>query len=855
MSYTKSSTEVLSTSKGHVVAVAFFLLAVIFFEYRGGENAIDGWALDYEFSLLRKISAQDNDPGVAVVVVDEESLARSRLPLAVWHKNYGLIMQWLATLKPRVVGLDIVFPSHGYEPQFPNTDSVLLHGLYMLNEAGAKVVLAHSLDADNYPRPIYGPYLAMADVGSDVLIPDEDRIIRRHTEELGNNTVIPTFAGQIVRAAGSKYQPGMLNYRIKQNITYIPAYKLLHATKERQKIGSNLKGKIIIIGSALTDHDRLPQPFALHPKFLSERQPGVVLQANFVSNMLSNTMVKPVSKWVQTGIIITAVLVWWYSWRFSYAILALVGFLAIHMAGSMLGLYFGWYWPVVPVFIAAIGAFSLRLLYVFYQGKRELLIERSRIEAQRDFVYAISHDLETPVAGILASVGLIKTSTLSPSVERYLDYLVRSATVLKKEVKALLSLSRIEEGKYIPSLKRFDLFETVNEIYLALSPLAKQKGIGVSLSVSAEVYPFRIGAHTDLGRIVQNLLSNAIKYSDAGKIRIRLYPGKNRRRVRVELKDDGRGIPKGQEAQIFQKFEQLSRDNPGSGLGMNIVLKLVKLLDGEIGINSEENRGTTIWVEVPLELDDESREKFASLPTAIINKTHKEEFRPLFEQAGLAWNYTSLQTDGKTIRVIREEDLKNDEELLPFILLKKTEPPSWEKCVWTFGKGGVVGVNSPPQCLRRLFYLASLDQGANLDEKTENDIGIGKTGETRRGRRILLADDDEILCTVFCEILNNAGYEVIVAENGDKALQYARESEVDIIILDQHMPILEGSEVAQILRREGWVTDATPIFLMTAESNIMRMKRVDEGVRIIPKTTPPSDLLEMLDVEISARNR
>lgn len=850
--------KLISPPIGYIFTIVVFLLIIGVSQYHGVFDTTDTWFLDREFAVLRATSTQERNPMIAVIIIDEDSLAHSQAPLAIWHQYYGTMLQWLATLQPQVVGLDVVLPHRGYERQFPETDSALMRGLYSLKKTGTSIVLAHSIDGKQQLRPVYGPYLAMADpkygVGSDVLIPDNDRVVRRHTEAFGYDGSIPTFAGQIVRAAGGDYKPGILNYRIKQNITYISASKLISKPEERQNLTAKLKGKIIIIGSALTDHDRIPQPFALNSDYPANRQPGVVIQAHFVANMLSKVMVQALPKGVQLGLIVTAIGMWWYSQTVTRAIFVLGLFILIHSVLSMLGLYLGWYWPIASILIAATGVCGMRLFNTFYLSKKTLLIEQTRVDAQREFVYAISHDLKTPVAVMLASADLIRCSESRSEMQRHVDYLTRSATVLKKEVNELLALSRIEEGKYSPASRPFDIFEVIVEVYSSLLPLARQKGITTSLSISANINPFRIGAQTDLSRIVQNLFSNAIKYSDKGKIRLRVYPGVHHRYVHIEIKDDGMGIPKNKVEHIFDKFERFTTNKSGSGLGMNIVWKLVKLLRGEIGINTEKGKGTTVWVEIPFDDDSAGDHQFIDLPEVIILDKNKDLFAPILEKADVQWQKRAsyppkMAVPEHAVWLLQEEDRINNTRH-PVIRIRNADSPAWENGVWVFDQGAVITPQNSPQHIRLLLYLAKLEQATH-----QNSHPIVET-TTKEGRdpenqlRLLLADDDELIRIVFSEILNNAGYEVIVAKDGDKALQCAQEIEMDVVILDQHMPVLRGDEVAQMLRQRRWIAESVPVFLMTAEPEPARISGETGVITIISKTIPPEDLLALLAEQI-----
>jgi CHASE2 domain-containing sensor protein len=288
-------------------------MAVI--DHYGVFEVADGWILDSQFSLLRAARPEVADSRVAVIAVDEATLKASKTPMALWHQQYGQLFEWLATVRPQAIGFDIVLPERGYEQRFPGTDQSLMRGLQALRSAGIPVIVAHSIDEHRKPRPIYAPFLSFVDpqygIGSDVLIPDADHVVRRHTEALGlEGGPVPTFAGQVVRAVRGRYTQGLLNYRIIQDIPIISAQILFKDSPERQKLQETLKDKVVIIGSMLSDTDRLVLPLPLLQTDPPSRQPGVIVQANIVSALLNQSLVRESTGWPAILLLATTILLW-----------------------------------------------------------------------------------------------------------------------------------------------------------------------------------------------------------------------------------------------------------------------------------------------------------------------------------------------------------------------------------------------------------------------------------------------------------------------------------------------------------------------------------------------------------------
>jgi two-component system phosphate regulon sensor histidine kinase PhoR len=230
--------------------------------------------------------------------------------------------------------------------------------------------------------------------------------------------------------------------------------------------------------------------------------------------------------------------------------------------------------------------------------------ELRRLEnLRRDFVANVSHELKTPLTAIRGFAETLIGVEFSPAeVRKYLAIIVRHAERLSNLIEDLLELSRIESRKVPLRTVPVDLARVAASVVTDLELQARTRGINVKL-VPTDV-PVVLADRRALEQILTNLLDNAIKYTNpGGHVEVRI--GCERGRVRVEVRDDGIGIPPEDLPRIFERFYRVdkarSRDLGGTGLGLAIAKHLVQTMDGEIGVSSEPATGSTFWFTLPTE--------------------------------------------------------------------------------------------------------------------------------------------------------------------------------------------------------------------------------------------------------------
>lgn len=279
---------------------------------------------------------------------------------------------------------------------------------------------------------------------------------------------------------------------------------------------------------------------------------------------------------------------------------------------------------------------SLRLRYELERSARELEEAKEAAEAasraKSEFLAVMSHEVRTPVNGIIGMTELLLERVREPSNVMYLKGLLRSGLNLKHIVNDILDLSKIEarrmEIEHIP----FDLRTLVADTLLVFQEQADQKSVQLESRVARDLPE---AVHGDPGRIRQilhNLVANALKFTDSGSVRVQVTHMGNlggRITVRFSIRDTGIGVPPDKRSQIFEAFSQADSSHTrrfgGTGLGLAISRQLTELMGGHIDVVSAPGKGSTFWFTVELEdagaVVDASPEEGAE-PSVVVSGGH-----------------------------------------------------------------------------------------------------------------------------------------------------------------------------------------------------------------------------------------
>jgi two-component system, sensor histidine kinase len=243
---------------------------------------------------------------------------------------------------------------------------------------------------------------------------------------------------------------------------------------------------------------------------------------------------------------------------------------------------------------------------------RELTAAKEKAEEaarlKSEFLANMSHEIRTPLNGVLGMTELALGTKLDATQAEYLDTVKTSAETLMAVINDILDFSKIEAGRMAMECLPFSPHSVLASSVKTLSFLAAEKGIGFRWNAGRSVPPLVSGDPVRLKQVLLNLLGNAVKFTNKGEVVVEANcysdPSGGGEMLRFSVRDTGIGIPNSQLKAIFEPFRQAdgstTRQYGGTGLGLSISAKLVRLMEGEIGVNSEPGEGSCFWFTMPL---------------------------------------------------------------------------------------------------------------------------------------------------------------------------------------------------------------------------------------------------------------
>lgn len=259
--------------------------------------------------------------------------------------------------------------------------------------------------------------------------------------------------------------------------------------------------------------------------------------------------------------------------------------------------------PYLVSMVVIIITLVLFVLAVAITKSFERLAEASRMKSE--FVSIVSHQLRSPLSNLKWTIGLLLSGRISKVSGKQMEYfkiLKENSKRMEELVSDLLTVSRIEQGKFPTRAEEFSLENLVRELIGRLEVFADAANVKINFKAEKNL-PKAFGDISQVKLVVENLLDNAVRYSkEKGIIRIKI--GEKNRCLYFEIEDNGVGIPLDDQKYIFQKFfrssNALRHKTEGSGLGLYIVKSIVEKIGGKVNFDSQEGRGSTFWFTLPI---------------------------------------------------------------------------------------------------------------------------------------------------------------------------------------------------------------------------------------------------------------
>ena len=488
--------------------------------------------------------------------------------------------------------------------------------------------------------------------------------------------------------------------------------------------------------------------------------------------------------------------------------------------------------------------------------------------AKSRFVANMSHEMRTPLNGILGTVELLTGTRMDPEQLEYVKTVRASADALLSLVNDVLDISKIEEGKVTIQPEEMDLHAFVKATASIMARQVKAKGLSFRMVVSPSL-PFLVkGDVTRLRQVVTNLLSNAAKFTEKGEVALRVLKEAEDEEtvtVRFEVADTGIGITKEARARIFDRFMQaddsITRKYGGTGLGTTISKELVDLMEGKIGVESEPERGSTFWFTVRMEKQphrsavasmympiSRTRVLLVAADDAVADTVngfllswgvkHVRRAR----NTGQAYDHASRVTRDRStchVTVVAGKGLNEDPYRFSESLRNMGALENMRLVLIGDGSPGVSGEEASkhgyratvesPEVLRDL--MGALHYVLPYDEAGTAPIPVGAAhgGPSPRRLKILVAEDNPTNQMVIAKLLERAGHEVKVVGDGQSALDDLRNEAFDIALLDLNMPHMGGLETAKRYMAERKEKPAVPLVALTADATLESRKACEDA--------------------------
>ncbi|QSZ41042.1 response regulator [Sulfurimonas aquatica] len=472
--------------------------------------------------------------------------------------------------------------------------------------------------------------------------------------------------------------------------------------------------------------------------------------------------------------------------------------------------------------------------------------------SKKDKIMAhVSHELRSPVTAIMGLTHLVLETGLTKVQKDYITKIESSSEHLLNLLNDILDVSKIEAGELKIEKSEFNINDILNYVISVNTIGAQKNNTNISLDIAHDVPSRVIGDSLRLGQVLINLLGNSVKFTHDGEIALevkKISEYSENLRLEFSISDTGIGMSDEELNKVFTSYFQAddstSREFGGTGLGLSISKQLIEMMHGEIKVQSKKGIGTTFTFNIQFKLKDSQNQRQYRLPSSkmlnkkvlIVDPSNKNVI-PIIKSLGY-FNYRTTSISSFEEAVL-EKDVHfdiviiNQERLTKVAIEKIQTMQNIDKGMKVVTLNGLSGINNN---INNLVQDLKVDAYLNMP-CTQNSIlnlmidlyVVKKLDQRSRkiesndkfkklvGKKMLVAEDNELNHKVISGLLAKTGIEIIFVRNGQEAVDLIRKDiDFDIVLMDINMPLLNGYEATREIRKS-IKYNSLPILALTAD--------------------------------------